>query len=228
MNAIIFRIASFAVVAATLSQAAAASRAFTLADFEKIVTVSDVQIAPIGGRIAFIVQRADMTKAKFISRLALLDIATGETRDLTPNSDDVSTPRWSPDGARLAFIAPQSGSPKAKPQIWILPMDGGEASLLTHASNGVETYAWRHDGKVLVFQSPDDPANKAAIDKNRDLFTVRDQDYLSQSAPVASHIWIQSLDGGKAQRITSGSWSLPSGNFTNALSWSSDGKYIAF
>jgi len=225
-----FAFALFCTLPALLAvQSSAAPRPFSLEkDFAKIVTVNDPQISPDGTRVAYVVTRADMSKDQYVSELTMLTLASGEKRNLTPSRHDAGMPRWSPDGTRLAFIAPQSDEPKAKPQVWVLPMDGGEASLVTHAANGVETYAWRPDGKAIAYQSPDDAQNKSEIEKKRDLFTVRDQDYLSQAAPVASHIWIQSVDGGKPQRITQGTWSLPSGQFTGALSWSADGRRIAF
>jgi len=46
------------------------------------------------------------------------------------------------------------------------------------------------------------------------------------------HIWIQPLESGSAQRLTSGSWSLefvlPPSSGASPLSWSRDGKQIAF
>src|SRR6202041_2859730 len=42
-------------------------------------------------------------------------------------------------------------------------------------------------------------------------------------APVATQIWMQTIDEGKPQRMTSGTTSVSGG-----VSWSGDGKYIAF
>ena len=212
----------------SVSPAMAASRPYNLeTDFPKIVNVSEAQLAPGGTRVAYVVERADMTKDEYVSSLAIVNVASGEVRVLTPSRDDVDAPRWSHDGAHLAFVAPESDDSKAKPQVWILPMDGGEATLLTHAPNGVTSYAWRPDGKAIAYQTSDDAPNKAEIEKNRDLFVVGDQDYLSQRAPVPSHLWVQPLDG-NARRITSGNWSSVSGMLSAPMSWSSDGTRIGF
>lgn len=203
----------------------AAARPLSFDDFARIVRVSDPQIAPDGKRIAIVVSRPDMKKDTTANELVLVDVATGKHRSLTKTREHVNSPRWSPDGTQLAFIAPASGDPKAKSEVWIFPMNGGDANVATTAANGVDAYAWRPDGKAIAYSSVDDAKDKAAIEKKRDLFVVGDQDFLSQAAPVATHVWLQKLGNGKPARLTSGAWSLS--RFSD-LSWSADGKYLAF
>ena len=100
-------------------------------------------------------------------------------------------------------------------------------------SLGVEQFAWRPDGASLAFVAADEPPNKAEIEKHHDFFEVGDNDFLTTSAPTPSHIWLVSASGGVAKRLTSGAWSLaktPEGFFNPhpPLSWSPDGKQIAF
>ncbi len=203
--------------------ASAAARAFSLDDSAKIVRVSDAQISPDGKQIAVVVERADLKKDMYAGELVLFDTATGAARALTQNRDDVGSPRWSPDGGTLAFVAPQGEGKDAKPQVLLLPMNGGEARPATNAPNGVEDYAWRPDGKAIAYVSPDDAKSKDAIKAHHDLFVVGDNDFLTQKAPVSSHVWLQNIEGGKPQRLTSGSWSV-----TGNLTWSRDGKYLAY
>ena len=47
-------------------------------------------------------------------------------RPLTHGPAD-SSPAWSPDASRIAFLRAQDGPP----QVWLLPADGGEAEQLT-------------------------------------------------------------------------------------------------
>jgi dipeptidyl aminopeptidase/acylaminoacyl peptidase len=199
-------------------------------DYARVVRVGDPQISPDGKQIAFVVSRIDMAANKNTSEIDLVDVASGATRVLTQGRDEVGEPRWSPGGTQLAFVTLPACAEqpcKAKPQVFAFPMDGGDASQLTNAPNGVGSYAWRPDGRAIAYTTSDDPANKAAIDKHHDLFVVGDQDFLSQAAPVPSHIWMQTIGGG-ATRITSGSTSLGSGQFASDLSWSADGTQIAY
>lgn len=205
-------------------------RPLSFDDFSREVRVGDPQISPDGKEIAFMVSRTDMDANKSRSEIDLMDVASGATRVLTQGRDEVGAPRWSPDGRQLAFVTlpPCDDQPcKAKPQVFAFPMDGGDAQQLTNAPNGVDSYAWRPDGRAVAYTTADDPANKAEIEKHHDLFTVGDQDFLSQSAPVPSQIWTQIVDG-DATRITSGSTSLGSGQFSSDLSWSADGRQIAY
>jgi dipeptidyl aminopeptidase/acylaminoacyl peptidase len=204
---------------------------FTFDDFAKIVRLSDPQISPDGRRIAVVVSRPDMTGDMTKSEIDLVDVATGDSRPLTQGRDHAAMPRWSPDGTELAFVtAPACLSTPCKAaqaQVFIFSMSGGDPRQATTAPNGVANYAWRPDGRALAYVTSDDAANKAEIDKHRDLFVVGDQDFLSQAAPVPSHVWLQPFDG-NASRITSGAESLGGGAFASDISWSADGTRIAF
>ncbi len=221
--------ATLPVLTVPRSALAATVQPLGFSDFAKVVRLSDPQISPDGKRIAVVVARADMTGDAYKSEIVLVDVATGAMRALTQARDRVGAPRWSPDGSQLAFVTTPicaSQPCKAKPQVFAFPMNGGDPRQLTKATNGVGSYAWRPDGRAIAYSSPDTPADETAIAKHQDLFTVGDQDFLSQSAPVPSHIWLV-LDG-NASRLTSGMASLGSGEFASDLSWSADGKRIAF
>lgn len=209
---------------------AAAPQPLTFDDFSKFVRFSDPQLSPDGRRIAVVESRPDIAGDTTKSEILLVDVATGESRALTQGRDHVGMPRWSPDGLRLAFLTVPSCAAqpcKQVAQVFAFSMSGGDPEQLTSAANGVDNYAWRPDGRAIAYVTSDDPADKAEIDKHHDLFTVGDQDFLSQAAPVASQVWLQEL-GASAQRITSGESSLGSGAFTSDVSWSADGTRLGF
>lgn len=55
-------------------------------------------------------------------------------------------PAWSPDGARLAFVADTSGLD----QVWVMPAEGGPETQLTHFGERVGEVAWSPDGTWLL------------------------------------------------------------------------------
>ena len=224
----------------------AQQRRIQLDDLAKVVTVSDPQISPDGKSIVCVVSRQNFDEDRYDNELVLVDVATGAQRVLTFDRKDVGSPRWSPSGDRLAFVAvvPYSKDKKDdttkkedSPQVFLMPMSGGDAKKVTHAPNGVEQFAWRPNGKDIAYVTSDDPTNQQGIDKHNDSFEVGDNDYLATAAPTSSHIWLVSAEGGnaggdKAKRLTSGSWSLqkspPPNRPASPISWSPDGKSLAF
>ncbi len=226
----IVRLLAVLFVLAAPGRASAQSRKIELGDLQKIVAVSNPAISPEGKSIVIIVSRANWDEDRYDSQLVLVDIATGAQRPLSNIRKGLDSPRWSPSGDRLAFLAEAGEEKKAAAQIFVLPMNGGEAQQITSVPLGVDQFAWRPDGAFLAFTSADEPPNKADIEKHHDLFEVGDNSFLDTSTPTPSHLWMVSASGGTAKRLTSGAWSLSKDedNVVSSLSWSPDGKQICF
>jgi dipeptidyl aminopeptidase/acylaminoacyl peptidase len=216
--------------AETLGTNAHPGTRFTLDRINQIVQLSSPQISPDGRSIVLVKRRAEADTNRWATELVLVDIATGSHRSLTPGRKEVSHPRWSPSGDRLAFLAPHGAGKEA--QIFTLPMSGGEALQVTKSPTAVQHFSWRPDGKEIAFAAADEPPNKKAKEKGEDAFEVGDDDLFTSEAPMPVHIWLAPADGGEARRLTSGSWTLPvalpPSSPASPLSWSPDGQRIAF
>jgi dipeptidyl aminopeptidase/acylaminoacyl peptidase len=228
--------------------ASAQARKIELGDLAKIVTVSDPQISPDGKSIVCVVSRQNFEEDRSDRELVLVDVATGAQKVLTLDRKGVGSPRWSPTGDGLAFLAVvpfTKGKDKKgdttkradSPQVFVMSMSGGDARKVTNAPNGVEQFAWRPNGKDVAYVTSDDPPNQREIDKHNDSFEVGDNDYLATGAPTPSHIWLVSVVGENAggeegKRLTSGPWSLPKSGPpsppASPISWTPDGKSLTF
>ena len=208
------------------------ARTIQLDDFTKISSVSDPQISPDGKSIAFILSRINLEQDRADRDLLIIDVASGVPRALTHDRKGIGSPRWSPEGDRLAFEAIDTSAKDPKIQLFVLPMTGGEAHRLTEVPDGIEQFAWSPNGQQIAFVTSDEPENKKEIEKHNDAFEVGDNDYLTTGPVTPSHLWLVAAEGGKPRRLTSGAWSLaksaPPSSPASPINWSPDGKSILF
>ncbi len=123
-------------------------RSITFQDLMKVERISAPDIHPDGQFAAFVQSKHDSKENKTSSTIILLDLETGEERDLTPGDHKDSNPKWSPDGSKLAFTS----SRKDGSQIWVLPFaDGGEAYPVTEGEGGASQLQWASDNKRIAF-----------------------------------------------------------------------------
>jgi tricorn protease len=79
-----------------------------------------------------------------------VDAGGGVARRLTTLEGECGLPRFSPDGARLAFVARAEGNP----ELYEMPAQGGAAQRLTHlGSEMVYCCGWAPDGGSIYFTS---------------------------------------------------------------------------
>src|ERR1041385_229494 len=227
----VLSLALFCAGAAGAQTASAQTKSFDLDAAAKMVRLSDPNIAPDGKSIVVVVARANYEENRWENELTLIDIASGAQRALTSGRPEVSQPRWSPSGDRLAFISNAPTGKENKPQLFVLAMNGGEARRITNAPNGVQHYSWKPDGQEIAFVTTDDSPNKKIGDREI-AFEIGNDPFLINAQVTSAHIWLISANGGVAKRLTSGAWSLPitlpPGSPSSPLSWSPDGKWIAF
>src|SRR6185369_10596299 len=125
------RAALFAALCATpaLAQQSAGPRAFQLADWYKLTTLSSPAMSPAGDRVAFTVTTVRESENKRHSEIWVVPTSGGDPQRYTSPSTESSAPRWSPDGKYLFFTSSRAGG---KGNTWAIRMDqpSGEATQL--------------------------------------------------------------------------------------------------
>ena len=82
-------------------------------------------------------------------RISVVDVATGQVKDLTGGETYRSSPAWSPDGRSLYVASGQSGTVN----IWKLPVAGGPAEQITNGQGDDADVDVSTDGSALIFSS---------------------------------------------------------------------------
>ncbi len=215
--------------AALFAPAVAQSRRFSADDLPKIVRITDPQISPDGKTVAVVVSRANMKDDRWDAEIEFIDTATRQARVMTHDRLEVSSPRWSANGDRLAYLAQDSDK---KVQIFVLPLGGGDSVQLTHSKTSVKLLAWKPDGSALAFAAADEQPEKKDEAKFEDAFEVGNNSYLERSRALPVHLWMVPAAGGQSKRLTSGNWSLP--NYfapwgpPSQIVFTADGSQIVF
>jgi dipeptidyl aminopeptidase/acylaminoacyl peptidase len=130
---------------------AAEKKPLTIEDVWAIPRVGAPVLSPDGRTAAFAVSVYDAEEDKSNADIWLLDLASGASRRLTANKGPDTSPAFSPDGRRVAFLSKREAD-KAT-QIYVIATDGGEAERLTEMPIGVSRPKWFPDGKRIAFVS---------------------------------------------------------------------------
>jgi len=238
------KLRSFAAIGAALSFIAAAgmaradstnlpdSRRLHSIDVFQLEYADDVQISPDGNHVVYVRVSHDIMTDRARRNLWIVDATGANNRPLRSESKSFSSPRWSPDGTRLAYVSAAEGTP----QLYVRWMDSGQTALLTNLVEGPGAIAWSPDGKSIAFTQfvrskkpplatpPEQPegATWAPPVKVIDSVVYRadGEGYLETGY---QHVFVVSAEGGTPRQLTEGDF-----NDDGPLSFTPDSKRVVF
>ncbi len=145
-------------------QDAGEPRSLTVDDLLAIRSVSEPAISPDGAWIAYAVNSIDVEADDSSTQIYMVSRDGAEVVQLTSDDYSASTPRWSPDGRYLGFLAAKGEDEDASTQVWTLDRRGGESLAYTAVDQGVNDYAWSPDGSKMLLVIGDKSAAELAAD----------------------------------------------------------------
>lgn len=201
--------------------------------FMEMESVGNPAVSPDGKQIIFTRTWVDKVADRYNSNLWIVDVEGKRLRELTPGNWRDSSPFWSPDGKKIAFISDRDGTS----QIHVMWLDTREVAQLTHVENTPGSLSWSPDGKNLAFTMfiPDEkpilsvklPRKPKGAKWAEPAIIIDRLSWRSDGrGPLPkgnSHIFIIDAEvGGTPSQLTSGDYSH------NDPEWSADGKKIYF
>lgn len=192
----------------------------------------DPQIAPDGSRVVYVRKSMDIMKDRGRSNLWIVDSDGKNHRAIASSSDNFFSPRWSPDGKRVAYASSKEGSV----QIYLRWMDDGQVARLTDLTASPRSLTWSPDGSLIAFtmpvaaetakpfgQLPKKPKGADWAPEVRVIDTLKYRADGQKGFLPAEYrqVFVVPADGGTPRQLTSGNF-----NHNTSLSWSADSSTL--
>jgi dipeptidyl aminopeptidase/acylaminoacyl peptidase len=205
-------------------------------DVFRLRDVDDPQLSPDGRSIAYTVTTMDLEADESKTQIWMAPASgSDEAFPMTNPERSSSSPRWSPDGRYLAFLA--AGGNAGKDQVWTLFREGGEAVQRTEVAQDVSAFEWSPDSRRLALVLKDaTPAEAARAAASRSaapgeekappphVITRRQfkRDYVGYLDDRRDHLYVFDLATKSLRQVTNGDYD------DSDPAWSPDGVYLAF
>jgi dipeptidyl aminopeptidase/acylaminoacyl peptidase len=205
---------------------------FSADDVFDLEYASDPRISPGGAQIVYERQSNDIMTDSTVSNLWVVNVDGSRHRPLVSGTASATSPRWSADGERIAYVQPTDNGTG----IYVRWMDTGQTALLANLQKSPADLTWSPDGLRLAFVMSV-PAKSEPIAKPREK-----PEGAEWSEPVKvidtaqyrwdgrgfletayEHIFVIPADGGSPRQVTSGDF-----NHVGPLSWAPDSESILF
>src|SRR5579883_1349240 len=164
---------------------------------------SDPQISPDGKQIVYVRRFADPMTDRRYSNLWIINAEGTDHRPLTTGNRNDSSPRWSPDGTRIAYLSDADG--KRLSYSSLVPGKGPHLADLPAPPAGAK---WAEPASAY----------------DRTIYRFNGAGYLK---PGFMQIFVVGAEGGAPRQVTNGQFANGGNEFgPTRASWTPDGKFL--
>jgi len=220
------------VFTSTFVTAKQADNSLKMLDIFEMEFASDPQISPDGKSIIYVRNFMDIMADKQRGNLWQVSADGKQHQPLTSGMVNDFSPRYSPDGKRIAYQSTRNG----KPQIFIRWLDTQREFQVAQLQFGASDLSWSNDGKWLAFSQfvPSKPTSLATMpsapegakwaeaSKIIDKVTYR-ADGAGYVKPGFNHLFVVTTDGGTPRQVTNGDF-----HHRGNIAWTSDNSGLIF
>ena len=202
--------------------------------------------APDGRFIAFSRMQDRGFERSFLVRIFVMSADGSGIRAVTTGENVADTsPAWSPDGARIAFVRQLTSGPDMIPgpamsggpsQVFVVNADGNRLRRLTRGQSPKHSPSWSPDGRTIAYVRFGGSGNddiwvmRADGTNHRRLTRGPAYDYSPAWSPDGSrivfardgHIWSMRADGSGGRQLTTGP------RLDGSVQWSRQGRELVF
>ena len=208
---------------------------FEAADLYKFSMVTDPVVSPDGKQVIFTRTYFDLGSDSRMGEIWIGDIGAKDLnrRLLIGAGTRASGVTWSPDGRRIAYVAPFAG----KPQVHVMTLSEGIGRPITSSKTPPGGIEWSPDGQSIAFtaQVSSDPVKVSGMPAKPEgatwapdarvvttyRYRLNESGYLT---PGYRHVFIVPAAGGPARQITKGDFDHVDGG--GGVTWMPDGQSL--
>ena len=200
----------------------------TADDLAAFAFVNEAVISAAGDRVAYAVRRMDVAANRYRAALFVSSVDGSDLAQWTDGTAEDATPRWSPDGERIAFVSDRGPVPEGKKRapknVFVVDGPGAVPRQVARFADDCGDLTWLPDGSAVMVTLKD-----AAASQPDDAPKVYDRiRYKADDGGMLDlrrkHLWVVPLQpiGGEPRKLTDGDWD------DSQPSISPDGALVAF